>query len=158
MVIPQMANVVHATGVKTAHLVARTFFLSFDVSGTRTPEHFSSRMYAWLKFAPVTLHLRGLEWFAPLRIQNTSSFVMSHPNLGLAPESVTSFFCTPSQPLQTTCSTKPERTSLTELRYRNFTGRTVWLSDHSHHCHRSEQFTESLEDTEVFAPAHISDD
>ena len=106
----------HATGSEDSTPCRTHIFLSLVVSGTRTPEHFKSRMYAWLKFAQVTLHLWCLEWFAPLRIQNTSSFVMYHPNLGLAPESFTSFFCASSKPPQTTCSTKPERTSLTEIR------------------------------------------
>ena len=94
MVIPQnclrefrvqtLVNVVHATGGEDSTPRRTRMFLSLVVSGTRTPEHFKSRMYAWVKFAQVTLRLRGLEWFAPLLIQNTSSFVMSHPNLGLA--------------------------------------------------------------------------
>ena len=74
-------------------------FLSLVVSGTS-----QSRMYAWLKFAQVTLHLWCLDWFAHC----ASSSLMSHPNLlGLHLESFTSFFSTPSQPSQTTCSTKP---------------------------------------------------
>ena len=56
---------------------------------------------------------------------------MSHPNLlGLHPESFTSFFSTQTQPPQTTCSTKPERASLTEIRYHSSASSLVRQSGH----------------------------
>ena len=55
---------------------------------------------------------------------------MSHPNLlGRRPESFTSFFSVPSQPPQTTCTTKPERASLMEIRYRSSATSSGWQSD-----------------------------
>ena len=72
--------------------------------------------------------------FRQLRIPNTSSSLMCHPNLlGLHPESFTSFFSTPSQPLQITCSTKPDRASLTEIRWHSSAtspeGQSGYLAD-----------------------------
>ena len=55
-------------------------------------------------------------WFAPNADQNTSSSMMSHPNLlGLHPESFSSFYSTPPHPPQRACSTISERASLTGI-------------------------------------------
>ena len=115
--VQTLASVVHATGGEDTTPRRTHTFLSLVVSSTRTPEHFS---ITHVRVAQVctSLHLRCFEWFAPLRIQNTSSSLMSHPNLpGLHPGSFTSCFSSPSQPPQTTCVTKLERASLTEIRY-----------------------------------------
>ena len=66
--------------------------------------------------------------------KNTSSSLMSHPNLlGLHPESFTSFCSTAPQPPQTACSTKPERGSLTgiwtHLRATSLEGQSGYLAD-----------------------------
>ena len=89
------------SNMKTAHLVARTF--SSVLSGLAR-----ARLSTFTHAGT-----RGLS----LRKSLTSSSLMSHPNLlGLRPESFTSFSFAPSQPPQTTCSTKPERASLTGIR------------------------------------------
>ena len=91
--VQTLANVVHATRSEDRTPRCTHMFLSFVVSGdaARLSTFLITRMYAWLKFAQVTLHLWCLEWFASLRIKNTSLSLMSHPKfLGLHPESFTS--------------------------------------------------------------------
>ena len=71
---------------------------------------------------------------APLRIKNTSSSLMYHPDLlGLHPESFTSFCSTPLPPPQTTCSANPERASLTGIRFHlratSLEGQSGYLAD-----------------------------
>ena len=66
--------------------------------------------------------------------KNTSSSLMSHPNLlGLHPESFTSFCSTALQPPQTACSAKPERASLTgiwtHLSATSLEGQSGYLAD-----------------------------
>ena len=54
---------------------------------------------------------------------------MSHPNLlGLHPVSLTSFCSTPPQPPQTTCSSRPERASLTGIRTHSSATSLEWQS------------------------------
>ena len=94
----------HMELVKTAHLVARTFFSVMLCLARARLSTFQSR----LKAQVCTSHFT----FVMLRIKNTSSSNL----LGLHPESFTSLYTTPHQPRQTTCFTKPERASLTGIR------------------------------------------
>ena len=93
-------------------------------------------MHAWLKFAQVTLRLWYLEWFTPLRNKNTSSSLMSHPNLlGLHPESFTSDWN--QDPL------KP-----------NFAGGTVWPSGRLHPSHKGKRRQTIQRHFQMFQACH----
>ena len=104
-------------------------FLSLVVSGTRTSEHFLNHAYAWrTSLHRVTVHLWCLEWFAPLRIQNTSSSLMSHPNLlGLHVRLVFLYTITATSDnmLYGTGEGIADRNQVPLKR--NFAGETVWL-------------------------------
>ena len=127
------------SNMKTVHLVARTFFSVLSCLARARLSTFTYACTRGLSLRKSLCTCDVLEWFATLRIKNTSSSLMSHPNLlGLHPESFTSFFF-PSQPPHTTRSTKPERASLTEIRCHLSApspGETVWLSGRLHPSHR----------------------
>ena len=104
------------SNMKTAHLFARTFFSVLSCLARARLSTFNHACTRGSSLHKSLCTCDVLEWFAPLRIKNTSSSLMSHPNLlGLHPESFTSFSST-SQPPQTTCSTKLERASLIQIR------------------------------------------
>ena len=103
--------------MKTAHLGARTFF---TVLSCLARAHLSTFNHACTRGSRLHKSLCTCDVWSGLphcASKNTSSSLMSHPNLlGLDPESFTSFFSAPPQPPHTTRSTEPERASLTELR------------------------------------------
>ena len=67
--------------VKTEHFVARTFFSVLLCLARASLSTFFNTHACVAQVGTCRWHLWCLEWFAPLRIKNTSSSFMYHPNL-----------------------------------------------------------------------------
>ena len=110
----------HATESEDRTPCRTHIFLSPVVSGTRTLVHFLIPRVCVAQVCTSHFVLVMLGVVCTIALKNTFSSFMSHPNLlGRRPDSFTSFFSVPSQAPQKTCSTKPERAWLTEIRYRS---------------------------------------